>query len=56
MKVPDRIAQSARKSHAPKAQEGSPVPLLKVASPEQPLLKRRIPKEFLEVKIPSVIA
>jgi hypothetical protein len=34
MKVPDRIAQLAIKSQAPEASEGSPVPLLKVASPK----------------------
>src|SRR5436190_16010607 len=32
MKVPDRIAQSARKSQAPKAREGSPASLPKVAN------------------------
>ena len=34
MRVPDRIAQLATKSQAPQAREGSPVPLLKVASPK----------------------
>jgi hypothetical protein len=54
MKVPDRIAQSAGKSQAPKAREGSPVPLLKVANLEQPLLDLRVPKDVLKINIPSV--
>jgi len=54
MKVPDRIAQSCQRSSTPEVQKGSPVPSLKVASHERPLLQERILNKNLEVNIPSV--
>ena len=52
MKVPDRIAQSSRRSQAPESQEGSSVPLPRVASLERPLLKKKSTHIFVQIQDP----
>jgi hypothetical protein len=52
MKVPDRIAQSSRRSQAPESQEGSSVPLPRVASLERPPLKKKSTHIFVQIQDP----